>query len=98
MTAKGTNAPSNVDGSLTTCTQQITMSTADVLASAQFTCGIIRRVVPQANGTVFLQRTGDATAVSYVAFPGQPIDGEFTLIGGTTNYPTASTIVLNLEM
>jgi hypothetical protein len=78
--------------------QQVTVSTGDLAMTTYFAAGIARRVIPQASGTVFLQLAGDAAALSYVATAGVPIDGEIILVGGSTNYPSASAIVLNLQL
>ena len=101
MAAVGPNsAPSTAAAqtSLTTAAVQKTVGAPDILLSAVFNCGFCRRVVAQANGTVFIQRSGDAAAVSYVLTAGQAVDGNIVLIGGSTNYGTASAIAINLEV
>lgn len=98
MSATGPNdAPSDVMGVLPRVSAQITISTGDVAMSTKFTCGIARRVIPQSNGTIYLQLSGDASPISYVAVAGQPIDGEVTVVGGSTTGSTSG-MVVNLQL
>jgi hypothetical protein len=85
---------------LTTQGVQVTVGAPDIVLSTVFNCGFCRRIVPQAAGTVFVQRSGDSAPISYVVTAGQAsaIDGNIVLIGGSTNHAGASAIALNLEV
>jgi len=93
--APQTSAPEAV---LTTAVASVTVGTADVPLTGVFNCGFCRRVVAQAAGTVFVQRSNDSAPVPYLLAAGASVAGNIVLIGGTTNHPTASAIALNLEV
>lgn len=101
MSAVGANSgpeTSPPEQVLTTNAVQKTVGAADIAMSGVFNCGFARRVVAQAAGTVFVQRSGDAAAVSYVLAVGAAVEGNIILIGGSTNYAGASAIAINLEV
>lgn len=103
MAAVGPNSgpqTSSVGSILATQGAQITVGAADVPLSSVFNCGFCRRVVAQADGTVFIQRAGDTAPIPYVlkVATNNAVEGNIVLIGGTTNHGTASAIALNLEV
>lgn len=101
MSAVGANsAPSTSPPGvvMTTQGQQVTVATADIPLSGVFNCGFCRRVVAQAAGTVFIQRSGDAAPISYILTANAAVEGNIVLIGGSTNHAGASAIALNLEV
>lgn len=80
---------------------QVTTGAADLAMSTYYNANYCRRVVAQGSGTVFIHRVGDAVnaAISYAVVAGTIIDGEIDLIGGTTNYASATNgLVLNIEL
>jgi hypothetical protein len=101
MSAVGANSAPQVSAPevvLTTQGQQVTVGTADIPLSSVFNCGFCRRVVAQAIGTVFIQRSGDSAPISYALTAGAAVEGNIVLIGGSTNHAGASAIALNLEV
>lgn len=101
MSAVGPNsAPQTTATATVLSTQgvQVTVGLPDVLLTSVFNCGFCRRVVAQAAGTVFVQRSNDAAPISYLLAAGAAVEGHITLIGGSTNHAGASAIAINLEV
>ncbi len=101
MSAVGPNSGPQTSATgvvLTTQGQQVTVGAADIALAGVFNCGFCRRVVAQAAGLVFIQRSGDSAPISYQLAQGAAVEGNIVLIGGTTNHATASAIALNLEV
>lgn len=74
-------------------TQQITLAGANVAMSTYFNGGFCRSITPQADGTLYIQRAGDAGYTSYLCKAGVPITGQIVSIGASS-----SAIVVNLEL
>lgn len=91
-------APANATGLQVTACTSFTVGAADAQMSTYFTCGIARRIIPQAAGNVFIQRPGDAGFTKYVVLASVPIEGQIVAIGGTTGNPTATTMTIVLEV
>jgi hypothetical protein len=97
MSAIGPNTlPEGSKDFLTVSTVSATIGSADILASAVFNTGVIRRVYCNAGGTLFVQRVGDTAypAAGYTVSAGQYIDGQITKVGGTTTGSSAISIVM----
>lgn len=100
MSAIGpSSAPNDHAGLLTKCTQSATIAAGDLQMSTYFNAGICRRIVPLADGTVSVSRSGDnGVFTAYPVSKGVPLDGEFVSIGGTGNGVPSSAITVNLEL
>lgn len=90
-------APANATGLQTTCTAVVTTGSSDVQMSTLFSCGIARRVIPQAAGNLYIQRPGDSGFTKYVVLASVPIEGQILALGGTTT-GTSSGMVINCEV
>ena len=100
MSATGPNTASvlSPNHDLTVATAAVTVGAPDVALSSVFSAGYCRRVYCNGAGTLFVQRQDDAAPVAYTVAAGQVIDGWITLIGGTTNHPSASALSLVVEV
>ena len=88
--------PPDESNLLTTTTWQLALPSGDTQMTSVFACGYCRRIVPQGSGTLYVQRFNDAVMTSYLMTSGQPLDGLFKAVGGTTT--GSSSITVNLEV
>jgi len=93
MTTGPATFPADPSQLLTCYTQALTMSGSDAAMSTYFNCGYCRRLVPQANGTLYVQRQGDAGYTPWVVTAGVPLDGQFMALGAASDF-----ITVNLEL
>jgi hypothetical protein len=69
----------------------VTVGAGDVAASSIFNSKQIRQITCGGSGILYLQGAEDSAAVPFYVSQGQIIQGiDFSLIGGTTNYPSAT--------
>jgi hypothetical protein len=80
----------------TTATFALAIGAPDVAMSTIFAAAFCRRIVAQANGTIYVQRQGDSGFAPYAVTTGVPLEGIFVAVGGTGS--GSSAITVNLEV
>lgn len=90
--------PETDQSPLTSCAWNETVGAGDVLMNTVFNAGYARRLYFNTGGTVYVKKQNDATALPYVVAAGAILDGVIVLVGGTTNFPSATAgVVYNAE-
>src|SRR6185312_11503892 len=82
---------------LTSGTVFYTTVSADVLASAVFKSGLIRRIRCNTAGALYVKRENDSGMVGpYTVSAGEYIDGRFIAVGGSTTGTTVTTMIFEV--
>ena len=77
------SAQADVTSRYTSATVAQTIGAPDILASAVFRCGVIRKIFTGPGGNIAVKRSGDTAFVVYATAAKTYLEGQFIAVGGT---------------